>query len=98
MTKDCVHGVGHSPVCKTMLPIVMRVMITLSPPAWTSSAGMLLTPADSLSLIIVLQSPVLCEEWGGHLLCPSGDSSVLMALHWPCSCGAFPLVQYVTLL
>ena len=46
MTKDCVHGVGHSPVCKTMLPIVMRVMITLSPPAWTSSAGMLLTPAD----------------------------------------------------
>ena len=46
MTKDWVHGVGHSPVCQILLQIVVRAVITFSPPAWTSSAGMLLTPAD----------------------------------------------------
>ena len=46
MTKDWVHGVGHSPICQILLQIVVRVVITSSPPAWTSSAGMLLTPAD----------------------------------------------------
>ena len=46
MTKDWVHGVGHSPVCQIVLHIVMRAVITSSPPAWTSSAGMLSTPAD----------------------------------------------------
>ena len=46
MTKDWVRGVGHSPVCKILLQIVVRVVITSSPPAWTSSAGMLSTPAD----------------------------------------------------
>ena len=46
MTKDWVHGVGYSPVCKILLQIVVRVVITSSPPAWTSSAGMLLTPAN----------------------------------------------------
>ena len=46
MTKDWVHGVGHSPVCQILLQIVMRVVIISSPPAWTSSAGMLSTPAD----------------------------------------------------
>ena len=46
MTKDWVHGVGHSPVCQILLQIVVRAMITSSPPAWTISAGMLLTPAD----------------------------------------------------
>ena len=35
----------HSPVCLILLQIVMRAVIT-SPPAWTSSAGMLSTPAD----------------------------------------------------
>ena len=45
MTKDWVHGVGHSPVCQILLQIVMRAVITSSPSAWTSSAGML-TPAD----------------------------------------------------
>ena len=46
MTKDWVHGVGHSPVCQILLQIVVRVVITFSPPAWTSPAGLLSTPAD----------------------------------------------------
>ena len=55
MTKDWVHGVGHSPVCQILLQIVVRAVITSSPPAWASSAGMLSTPP-----------PLLCEGWGGH--------------------------------
>ena len=47
MTKDWVHGVDHSPVCQILLQIVVRGVITSSPPARTSSAGMLSTPADS---------------------------------------------------
>ena len=46
MTKDWVHGVGHSPVCQILLQSVIREIITSSPPAWTSSAGMMSTPAD----------------------------------------------------
>ena len=46
MTKDWVHGVGHSPVCQMLLQIFVRAVITSSPTAWTSSAGMLWTPAD----------------------------------------------------
>ena len=46
MTEDWVHGVGHSPVCQILLRIVVRVVITSSPPAWISSAGMLSTRAD----------------------------------------------------
>ena len=46
MTKDWVQGVGLSPVCQILWQIVVRVVITSSLPAWTSSAGMLLTPAD----------------------------------------------------
>ena len=46
MTKDWVHGVGHTPVCQILLQIVVRAMIKSSPPALTSSAGMLSTPAD----------------------------------------------------
>ena len=42
----------------------------------------------SLSSMIVLQPPLLCEGWGGHPLCLSGDGSVLMDLHWPCDCTA----------
>ena len=48
MTRDWVHGVGHSPVCQILLQIVVRVVITSSPPAWTSYAGMFSTPADFL--------------------------------------------------
>ena len=46
MTKDWVNGVGHSPVCQILLQIVVRALITSSLHAWTSSAGMLSTPAD----------------------------------------------------
>ena len=46
MTKDWVHGVGHSPVCQILLQIVVRAVITSSPLVWTSSAGMLSTQAD----------------------------------------------------
>ena len=46
MTKDWVHGVVHSPVCQILLQIVVRAVITSSPPAWTRSAGMLSIPAD----------------------------------------------------
>ena len=46
MTKDWVQRVGHAPVCQTLLQIVVRAVITASPPAWTSSAGMLSPPAD----------------------------------------------------
>ena len=42
----------------------------------------------SLSSLIVLQPPLLCEGWGGHPLCLFGDSPVLMDLHWPCDCTA----------
>ena len=62
--------------------------MTSSQPAWTSSAGMLLNQLSSLSSMIVLQCPLLCEGWGGHPLCLSGDSSVLMDLHWPCDSTA----------
>ena len=43
MTKNCVHSFGHSPVCQTLLQIVMRVVIMSSPCVWT---GMLSTPAN----------------------------------------------------
>ena len=46
MTKDWVQGVSHSPVYQILLQIVVRAVITSSPPAWTSSARMLSTPAD----------------------------------------------------
>ena len=46
MTKDWVHRAGYSPVCQILLQIVVRAMIKSSPPALTSSAGMLSTPAD----------------------------------------------------
>ena len=46
MTKDWVHEVGHSPVCQILSRIVVRAVITSFPPAWTSSARMLSTPAD----------------------------------------------------
>ena len=46
MTEDWVHGVCHFPVCQILLQIVVRAVITSSPPAWTISSGMLSTPAD----------------------------------------------------
>ena len=38
----------------------------------------------SLSSIIVLQLPLLCEGYVGRFLRLSGDSSVLMDLRWSC--------------
>ena len=46
MTMDWVHGVGHFPFCQILLQIIVRAVITSSPPAWISPAGMLSTPAD----------------------------------------------------
>ena len=43
---DWVHGVGHSPVLQILLQISLKTSIMVSPPAWTSSAGILSTPAD----------------------------------------------------
>ena len=43
---DWVRGVGHSLVCQILSQIVVRAVITSSPPAGTSSAGMFSTPAD----------------------------------------------------
>ena len=43
---DWVHGVGHSPVLQILLQISVRTSVMVSPPAWTSSAGILSTPAD----------------------------------------------------
>ena len=45
MTKDWVHGAGHSPVGQIFLQTVVSAVITAAPPVWTSSAGMLSTPA-----------------------------------------------------
>ena len=84
--KDWVHAVGHSPVFQILLQIVVRAVSTSSPPAWTSSAGMLSTPADFRFLNDC--SPLLCEGWGGRSLCVSRDSSVLMVLNMPCDCTA----------
>ena len=86
MTRDWVHGVGHFPICQILMQIVVRAVITSSPPAWTSFAGTLSTPADFHFSVIALQSPLLFEGWGGHSLCLSGDTPVLMELHWPCDC------------
>ena len=46
MTKDWALEVCHSDVCQVLLQVVAKVMTTSSPPAWTSSARMLSTPAD----------------------------------------------------
>ena len=43
---DWVHGIGHSPVLQILLQISVRTSNMVSPPAWTSSSGILSTPAD----------------------------------------------------
>ena len=88
MTEDWVHGVGLSPVCQILLQIVMRAVITSSPPAWTSSAGILSTPADFPFFNDCISASISCERWGGRPLCVSGDNLVLMDLLWPCDCTA----------
>ena len=41
-----VHGMGHSPVCQTLLQILCKALITASPPACNSSSGILSIPGD----------------------------------------------------
>ena len=79
MTEDLVHGVGHSPVRQIWSQIVVRVAITPSQPAWTSSAGMS-TPADfpSFSDCTAASTSLRMMEWSSPVC--SGDSSVLMDL------------------
>ena len=43
---DWVHGVGHSPVLQILLQISVKTSVMVSPPAWTSSAGILSNPTD----------------------------------------------------
>ena len=89
MNKDWVQRVGHSPDCQILLQIVVRAVITSSPPAWTSSAGMLSTPADSPFFSDCTAASISGEGWVGNPLCLSGDNySVLRDLHWPFDCTA----------
>ena len=46
MIRDWVHGMGHSPVCQTLLQILCKALITASPPACNSSSGILSIPGD----------------------------------------------------
>ena len=100
MTKDWVHSVGHSPICQILSQIVVRAVITSSPPASTILLGCCRLQLTSLSSVIVLQPPLLCEGLGGNPLCLSGDSSVLLDLHCPVivqlSAVFCPSVQYLS--
>ena len=88
MTKDWVLGVGHFPVCHILSQIVVRAVIISSPLLGPVLLGCCRLQLTSLSSMIVLQHPLLCEGWGSHLLCLFGDSPVLMDFHWPCDCTA----------
>ena len=67
MTKDWVNGFGLSAICQILLQII-RTVITSSPLAWTSSAGLLSTQTTSFSSIIVLQLPFFAKD-GMAILC-----------------------------
>ena len=79
MTKDWVHGVGHSPVCQILLQIVVTAAITSSPPAWTSSAGVLSTSAMIfIACIFNLFSMVSKHDFAW--LADKANRSVVLAL------------------
>ena len=46
MIRDWIHGMGHSPVWQMLLQILCKALITASPPACTSSPGILSIPGD----------------------------------------------------
>ena len=46
MIRDWVHGMGHSPLCQILLQILCKALITASPPACTSSPGILSISGD----------------------------------------------------
>ena len=54
------------PVCRVLLQIIVRAVITSSPRAWTSSAGMLSTP-DDLPFFGDFTA-LLCEGWASRSL------------------------------
>ena len=84
MTKDWVHGVGHSAVCCRRLSRERWLrLLHLLGPVLLRCCQLQLT---SLSSTIAPQ--LLCEGWGGRPLCLSGDRSVLMDLHLPRDCTA----------
>ena len=88
MTRDWVHNIGHSPVCQILLQIVMKAVITSSPSAWTSSAGMLSTPPDFPFFVDCTEASTSLRKMGWSSFVCVLDSSVLMDLHWPCDCAA----------
>ena len=87
MAKDWVHGVAHSPVCQILLHIAVRAVITSSPPAWTSSAGMLSTPADFpfFNDCITAFTSLRRMGWSSSV---SEYTSVQIDLRLPCDCTA----------
>ena len=60
MTKDWVHGVGHSPVCQILSQIVVRAVITSSPTARTISLSSKIRLTRFLVTSIFLYA---CELW-----------------------------------
>ena len=64
MSKAWVQGVGHSPVCQLLFQIVVRAVITSSWPAWTSSAGMMSTPADFSFFNVYTAESASVSVWG----------------------------------
>ena len=46
MISEWIHGVGHSPVLKVWMQIVVGALTMVSPPACTSSAAMLSSHVD----------------------------------------------------
>ena len=95
MTKDWVKGVGHSPVCQILLQIAVRAEIFPLHLLGPVLLGCCQLQLISLSSMVVLQPPLLCEGWGGHPLCLSWDSSVLMDLYWPCDCTAYSSIPSI---
>ena len=84
----CKDGVGHFPVCQILLQIAVRAVITSSPPALISSAGMLSNPSDFPFFSDCTAASTSLRRRDGHPLCLSGDSPVRMDLQWPCGCTA----------
>ena len=88
MTKDWVQGVGHSPVCQILLQIVVRAVITSSPTAWTSSAGMLSTPADFPFFSDCTATSTSSRSMGWSSSVSVWGQFSTDGSPWPCDCTA----------
>ena len=64
-----------------LVAILVRVVTTSSPPAWTSSARMLSTTADLFFFSDCSAASTSLQRMGGHILCLSGDSSEQYSVH-----------------